>query len=131
MSAAIFNGTAVKILKNILRFKDGTEFSSTQAASIDDKVEFSITASSGTFTPAINGTAFINTSGGAATVNLPASFNSGEYVILKDISGNALTNNITVQTPGAELIDGAATFVIDSNYGSAIIVSDGTNWYIV
>ena len=30
MGAAIFNGTAVKILKNILRFKDGTEITSTQ-----------------------------------------------------------------------------------------------------
>lgn len=28
MAASIFNGTAVKILKNILRFKDGTELSS-------------------------------------------------------------------------------------------------------
>lgn len=31
MAASIFNGSAIKILKNILRFKDGTELSSTQA----------------------------------------------------------------------------------------------------
>lgn len=31
MPASIFNGSAVKILKNILRFKDGTELSSTTA----------------------------------------------------------------------------------------------------
>jgi len=34
MSASIFNGSAIKILKNILRFKDGTEISSTDAAKL-------------------------------------------------------------------------------------------------
>ena len=34
MSASIFNGNAVKLLKNILRFKDGTDLSSTVAANL-------------------------------------------------------------------------------------------------
>lgn len=34
MAASIFNGSAVKILKNILRYKDGTELSSTDAANL-------------------------------------------------------------------------------------------------
>lgn len=54
---------------------------------------------------------------------------SGRTIIVKDESGLAGTNNITVATQGAETIDGAATFVINTNYGLVRLYSDGTNWF--
>lgn len=36
---------------------------------------------------------------------------------------------ITIATEGAELINGAATITITTNYGSVRLYSDGSNWY--
>lgn len=88
---------------------------------------FSINTNSGTFTAAANETYIVNTSGASATVTLPAAA-TDVFVRIKD-NGNANTNNITVQTPGAETIDGQASDVINSDYKSVNYVSDGTNWY--
>ena len=48
------------------------------------------------------------------------------YVV--DESGGAGTNNITV-TPNSGLINGQASFVINTNYGYALFHSDGTNFF--
>ena len=53
------------------------------------------------------------------------------YLVVKDVTGSAATNNITITTPGAETIDGAATYVINSNYASVTIVADGTNYFVI
>ena len=72
------------------------------------------------------------TSTGAVTsLTLPtAQVVKGRIVIIKDSGGTAGTNNITIDTEGAETIDGAATAVISSNYTSINLYSDGTNWFI-
>jgi len=54
---------------------------------------------------------------------------AGRIVIVKDTSGGAGTNNITVATEGSETIDGAATIAITANYGVARLYSDGSNWF--
>lgn len=88
---------------------------------------FNITSSSGVFTAVVNNTHLVDTSGGVATITLPAAV-TDTFVRIKD-KGNANTNNITVNTPAAETIDGAASDVINSDYGSIVYVCDGTNWY--
>lgn len=68
---------------------------------------------------------------GACAITLPtAQVVAGRTVIIKDAGGLAGTNNITVDTEGAETIDGSATAVINSNYSAINIYSDGTNWFI-
>lgn len=63
----------------------------------------------------------LNTSGGAITVNLPA---SGRVWVI-DASGNAASNNITLTPSGADTI----TFgTIDSPYFGSPYVRTGTNW---
>ena len=49
---------------------------------------------------------------------------------VSDESGGAGANNITVATEGAETINGAATYVISTNYGSVLLRSNGTNLFI-
>lgn len=88
---------------------------------------FDVTATSGVASLSSGLTYIVNTSGGAATLTLPAA-SADSFVRVKD-NGSAESNNITVQTPLAETIDGAATDVIDSNYGSVVYVCDGTNWF--
>lgn len=54
---------------------------------------------------------------------------AGRVIIIKDESGAAGTNNITVDTEGAETIDGAASYTISFDYGTMRLYSDGSNWF--
>lgn len=74
----------------------------------------------------------VTNTGSAVTVTLSAIANlpAGDFVIVKDESGGAATNNITVQGSGGELIDGAATYVISTNYGFVLLYSNGTNFFV-
>ena len=65
------------------------------------------------------------------TMNLPSGTATDKIFIIKDTSGNAGTDNITVATAGTELIDGAATAVINANYGVLRVYFDGTNYFTI
>lgn len=69
---------------------------------------------------------------GTVTVTLPtAQLRPGRVYTVKDESGDASSNNITVATEGSETIDGSATDVIATNYGAKHYYSDGSNWFQV
>ena len=69
---------------------------------------------------------------GAVTITLPtAQLVSGRIITIKDAGGLAGTNNITIATEGAEKIDGLDTLVINNNYNSVTLYSDGTNWFAI
>lgn len=55
----------------------------------------------------------------------------GRPYVVKDESGNASAQNITVGTQGAELIDGAATDLINTDFASIGYYANGTNWFKV
>lgn len=69
----------------------------------------------------------------AKTVNLPAAATAGagKTFVIKDETGSSATNNITIDADGAELIDGAATYVMAVNRESVTLVCDGTGWQII
>ena len=66
----------------------------------------------------------------AASVVLPVS-PTGTVFIVKDIDGDATTNPITITATGGTLIDGAASALINSPYGSLSFVFNGTQWNLV
>jgi hypothetical protein len=69
-------------------------------------------------------------SGGSFTITLPASSgNTGlQYFIKKtDSSGNT----VTIDGNASETIDGSTTKVINTQYESISIISNGTNWYVL
>lgn len=73
----------------------------------------------------------VNKASGAATVvNLFATPTTGTQLVIKDGKGDAAANNITI-TPAAGTIDGAATYVLATNYGAVTIVYNGTQWNII
>lgn len=58
--------------------------------------------------------------------------NPGGVLFLKDISGAAATNNITINRAGANTIDGLTSFQIAVNYGWFYLrVSPSNNWMFV
>lgn len=71
----------------------------------------------------------VDTSSGR-TITPLASPTTGQKHIIKDNVGSASSNNITI-TPSGKNIDGAASFVISTNYGSATIVYNGTQWNVI
>jgi hypothetical protein len=72
----------------------------------------------------------IDTSATAITIVLPINPIKGDVYQVKDRTGNAGTNNITVSGNGKN-IDGAATYPISTNYGSAIFAYNGTTWSVL
>ena len=50
-------------------------------------------------------------------------------VAATDSGALAGTNNITL-TPASGTINGAATYVININKASVVLVGDGTNWFV-
>ena len=72
------------------------------------------------------------TSARQITLPLANSVASGRIYIIKDISGQANTNNITLVTQGSDTIDGSSSnYIYDSDYGSFWVVGDGVDaWYV-
>lgn len=69
------------------------------------------------------------TSGAATTVNLPSLPKVGRMLVIKDGKGDAATNNITL-TPATGTVDGAATFVMATNWQSITLVYTGAEWSV-
>ena len=65
---------------------------------------------------------------GPVAITLPAG-SAGRVNIIKDESGNASVNNITI-TPASGTIDGQASLVISANYAAYSLYSSGSNWFI-
>jgi microcystin-dependent protein len=70
----------------------------------------------------------VDATGGAVTITLPTAATAGDggqvYVRKTDASANA----VTIQTVGADTINGASTATISSQYGAKGIVSNGSIW---
>jgi len=73
----------------------------------------------------------VDSSGGAVTLRFPNAATLGEAWIVKDRIGNAGTNNITVTTVGGVvLIDGATTFVMNTNFQAINLLGNGTSYEV-
>jgi hypothetical protein len=75
----------------------------------------------------------VTNAGSAVTVNLAAIGNmtAGDSITVKDEAGDANTFNITIETAGAETIDGAANYTINTAYGYVTLYSDGANYFVI
>jgi hypothetical protein len=65
-----------------------------------------------------------------SNANLPATPITNQTHVIKDGKGDAGTNNITI-VPAAGNIDGAANFVMNSNYQAVTVVYNGSQWNVV
>jgi hypothetical protein len=85
-------------------------------------VNWDTTAKTAGFT-GVNGNGyFINTTSGPITVNLPASPSAGDIMAVKDYTGTAVTNPITVGRNGSNIRSAASDFLITKNNAGATFV---------
>lgn len=70
----------------------------------------------------------LDTTGALRTATLPASHVAGDTVIVKRVG----SNNAEIATADADTIDGSGSnYVIDVDYMSVTVVSDGTDWLVI
>lgn len=73
----------------------------------------------------------VDTSALSITVQLPNAATLGRVFIIKDRTGAAATRNITVTTVGGAVnIDGATTFVMNTNFQSIQVIGNGSTYEI-
>lgn len=119
MELSAGGSTRVQIDNDETQFKHGMLFNRTATAA-------SMTAAASDFIIGVTSTA------AARTITLPtAEVVAGKSYYVKDESGAAGTNNITVATQGSETIDGASTYVIKQDYQGVWLYSDGTDWFLI
>ncbi len=106
--------------------------SNSQILSTEDDQQITNVADAGLAANANTGLVVYTSLTGPRTVTLPTAVGlRGKVMGFKDGAGTAGTNNITIDAAGTETIDGALTFVINSNYGEVWIKSDGANWLTI
>lgn len=63
-------------------------------------------------------------------VTLPAP-SVGRELVIKDVSGHAFSNNITILHNSSETIDGAPSYLISVNYAAITLIGDGSSWWVI
>jgi hypothetical protein len=71
-----------------------------------------------------------DTSGGAFTVTLPASPDTGAQVVVADPTGDWGTNNLTIGRNGSTISGAAEDLICDIDSVSVQLVYDGTTWVV-
>lgn len=73
----------------------------------------------------------VNT-GSAYTIRLPDAPTTGTQYVIKDVTGTASSNNISLTTVGgAVTIDGVTTYTINTNYAAIKVYFNGTSYFII
>lgn len=73
----------------------------------------------------------VNTSAGSVTINLQGqSARGGLDLTIKDDTGNASTNPISLVPAGGETVDGLSPYPIDSDFGGVTIAPQAGGYFI-
>lgn len=73
----------------------------------------------------------VDCSAGVVTLKLPNAPTTNRLFIIKDKTGNAATNNISITTVGGTVtIDGQTTYTMVSNYSAINLLFNGTNYEV-
>ena len=68
---------------------------------------------------------------GNIQIDLPsASGNAGRHYIIKDEGGHADVQNVIVNAPGSETLDGASNHSLKVGFAAVNVYSNGSNWFV-
>jgi len=65
------------------------------------------------------------------TIKLPINTAQGRNIVIKDVSGSAAINNITILPQGTDLIDGKTSYLIQNNYESLSFIYTSSGWSVI
>ncbi len=75
---------------------------------------------------------WVDCSAGVVSLLLPNAPTTGRKIIIKDSTGNAATNNITVTTVGGTVtIDGVTSYILNNNYQSIDVLFASPNYGVI
>lgn len=76
---------------------------------------------------------YIGCNGSGITITMPLGsvVNPGQMFVIKDESGNALVNNITINPTSPNLIDTNSAVKLYTNYMSLTLLWSGSLWSII
>lgn len=111
----------------VARLTYRSELDAATAAALVARLGTSVVSKTATYSAAAGDCVLADASGGAFTVHLPAP-SVDARVTVKNVGA---TNTVTVDTPGTETIDGAASVALATQWDTKTFVSDGTNWFTV
>lgn len=121
-----YGGILLEVDRSQFWFYDGTDW----VRHINGKQSFTITTTTTLNRADLLGVYFVDTTGGALTINLPTALSCrGLEIIFKKIINDA--NNITIEPDGAETIEGSTNFVFNTFNETKRIYSNGTAWFFV
>lgn len=99
------------------------------AANISGSAFFTVVAVSSSPITVVSGRTYLVDTGAGRQLNLPTPA-ANAYLIVRDTTGQASSNNITIHRAAGEKIDGvAADKTLSTDNGQWWIVSDGTDWF--
>lgn len=96
-------------------------------------ISYSRTEVTTTITASTNSTILGVTASSAVEIRLPsaADYDAGQYFTIKDESGAADSNSITILTSGSQTIDGISSIVLDSPYAAVNLYSNGSDKFFI
>jgi hypothetical protein len=114
---------------NTLPFADGAGGVAFRALTPVDRGPAVSTIAADRTCDATDDVVLVDAAAAAVTVTLPAA-SAGRAITVKRID-SVIANAVTVATPGAETIDGAASATLPAQYDVVRLVSDATNWFLL
>jgi len=96
-------------------------------------ISYSRTEVTTTITASTNSAILGVTASSAVEIRLPsaADYDAGQYFTIKDESGAADSNSITILTSGSQTIDGVSSIVLESPYAAVNLYSNGSDKFFI
>ena len=91
---------------------------------------FQVFAASGALLPKSASVVLVDASLGSVVLDLPAASGANRSIYWVKLTSSG-ANTVTLDPAAAELIDGAATLVLSSQFTAVRIICDGVEWHIL
>jgi len=100
---------------------------------VNEGIDYGRTPITTTSTASVSSRILAVNASDAIDIRLPsaANYSAGQYFVIKDESGAAHTNNITILASGLQTIDGNSSITLESPYAAVNIYSNGTDKFFI
>lgn len=96
-------------------------------------ISYSVVSTDITISPSATEVFYAVNTGAARTITLPAASTqtAGRVFVISDATGQSESNTLTVLPDGTDVIAGAASLTITSNFGTAFLITNGIDRWLL